>query len=154
MTNKQLSLLVMAVLMVMPSCSRPVSSEQFVRNASRDAYGRYVFDVDMQDSLSCYDISLISAFSCIDRQFSRFSSMPLNLLWESPDGQVYENDLLVGRASIADSSYYDKALIVKAGERLEPVRYGRWKLYVKIPEDTVKLYGVTGMGIKVTRKTR
>ena len=41
MTNKQLYLLVMAVLMVLPSCSRPVSSEQFVRNASRDAYGRY-----------------------------------------------------------------------------------------------------------------
>ena len=142
MTNKQLYLLVMAVLMALPSCSRHVSSEQFVRNASRDAYGRYVFDVDMQDSLSCYDISLISAFSCIDR------------LWESPDGQVYENELLAGRVSIADSSYYDKALIVKAGERLEPVRHGMWKLYVKIPEDTVKLYGVTGMGIKVTRKTR
>ena len=62
MTNKQSYLLVMAVLMALPSCSRPVSSEQFVRNASRDAYGRYVFDVDMQDSLSCYDISLISAF--------------------------------------------------------------------------------------------
>ena len=60
----------------------------------------------------------------------------------------------LGVSSIADSSYYDKALIVKAGERLEPVRHGMWKLYVKIPEDTVKLYGVTGMGIKVTRKTR
>ena len=139
----------LAVLLT--GCSRPSSYEQFIRNSSRDIYGNYAFDVDMTDSLSRYDISLISTFSCIDRDFARFTSIPMDLLWESPDGRIFENWIAAGRKEMVDSSYYDKALMVKAGTGLVPAVYGEWKLYVKVPEDSLKLYGMTGMGIRVTR---
>lgn len=138
-----------AVLLI--GCSRPSSYEQFIRNSSRDIYGNYAFDVDMTDSLSRYDISLIATFSCIDRDFARFTSMPMDLMWESPDGRVFENWIAAGRKEMVDSSYYDKALMVKAGTGLVPAVHGGWKLYVKVPEDSLKLYGMTGMGIRVTR---
>lgn len=136
------------------SCSRPATAEQFVRNADRDVYGRYVFDVDMSDSLAAYDISLLSSFSCIDRDFAPFVSMPLHLLWESPEGQCFEDNVVLPGSALKDSSYYDKVLSDCLGEGLVPERAGLWKLYVTAPEDSLKKYGMTGMGIRVDRKTK
>ena len=141
-------------LLAMPSCSRPVTAEQFIRNPERDAWGRYAFDIDMTDSTSVYDISLISAFSCIDRDFSSFRSMPLHLMWESPDGRLFEDNVVLRRDVLRDSSYYDKVLADRLGEGLSPVENGRWRLYVKADEDSLRKYGMTGMGIRVDRKQR
>lgn len=152
MNNRLLILAVAASLMAVLSCSRPVTAEQFVRSADRDAYGRYAFDVDMSDSLSVYDISLIASFACIDRDFSSFRSMPLLLMWESPDGRCYEGSAVLQRKALRDSSYYDKVFSDKLGERLSPVRSGMWKLYVKAPDDSLEKYMMTGMGIRVDRK--
>lgn len=134
------------------SCSRPVTAEQFVRNNERDAWGRYAFDIDMTDSLSVYDISLISSFSCIDRNFSSFRSMPLRLMWEAPDGRLFEDNVILSRDMLRDSSYYDKVIADKLGESLAPVENGKWRLYVKVDEDSLKRYGMTGVGIRVDRK--
>lgn len=141
-----------ASLVAAVSCSRPVTAEQFVRNNERDAWGRYAFDIDMTDSLSVYDISLISSFSCIDRDFSSFRSMPLNLMWEAPDGRLFEDNVVLGRNVLRDSSYYDKVLADRLGESLSPVENGMWRLYIKADEDSLKKYGMTGIGIRVDRK--
>lgn len=151
--NSRLLYLLLMLLAAVQSCSAPASSEQFVRNASRDAYGRYVFNADMTDSLASYNVSLISALSCIDRKFSGFSSMPVDILWESPDGQVFENSIVLGRNSMTDSSYYDKALIYSIGRKLVPERHGEWKIYVKVPEDTLRKYGITGMGVRIVKES-
>lgn len=136
------------------SCSRPAVAEQFVRNADRDVYGRYVFDVDMSDSLAAYDISLLASFSCIDRDFAHFVSMPLHLLWKSPEGQCFEDNVALAGSALKDSSYYDKVLSDSLGEGLVPEKPGLWNLYVTVPEDSLKKYGMTGMGIRVDRKTK
>ena len=67
---------------VLLSCAAPVSSERFVRNGSRDALGRYVFEADMTDSLHTFSMDLYVAFSCPEKEFSTFSRLPANVLWE------------------------------------------------------------------------
>lgn len=90
------------------SCSRPSYMEEFVRTSDRDAYGRYGFTADMSDSLSSYNISLIAAFSSIDKKFNSFRSMPMQVAWESPDGRLYEGRAALARKDMRDSSYFDK----------------------------------------------
>ena len=79
--------------------------------------------------------------------------MPVDILWESPDGQVFENNIMLGRNSMTDSSYYDKALIYSIGRKLVPERHGEWKIYVKVPEDTLRKYGITGMGVRIVKES-
>lgn len=134
------------------SCTEPASSGQFVKTVARDAYGRYVFDIDMSDSLSVYNLDMVASFSCVDRAFSSFKSLPLTLLWESPAGQTYEGNMSLTRALMCDSSYYEKSFEAPVGERLVPSQYGEWKLYVKTPEDSLKRYGLTGIGLIVRKE--
>lgn len=149
--NKILLSIIPAMLSLFVSCSEPVSGSQFVKTGSRDAYGRYEFNVDMQDSLASYDVSLVASFACADRKFVSFKSLPISLLWESPDGVSYEGAMSLARSSMNDSSYYAKTFREEVGERLVPVRYGKWKLFVKAPEDSLKKYGLSGVGIIVRK---
>lgn len=133
------------------SCSRPSYIEEFVRTSDRDAYGRYEFTADMSDSLSSYNISLIAAFSSIDKKFNSFRSMPMQVAWESPDGRLYEGRAALARKDMRDSSYFDKILSSEFAQGLLPVNAGVWKMYVKVPEDSLKKYGMTGVGIRIDR---
>ena len=133
------------------SCSRPSYIEEFVRASDRDAYGRYEFTADMSDSLSSYNISLIAAFSSIDKKFNSFRSMPMQVAWESPDGRLYEGRAALARKDMRDSSYFDKILSSEFAQGLVPVNAGVWKMYVKVPEDSLKKYGMTGVGIRIDR---
>lgn len=80
-----------------------------------DAYGRFVFNADMTDTMSAYDFSLLASLSCIDREFSSFRSMPLLVVWESPDGELFEDNIVLQRSALRDSSYYDKVLTDRTG---------------------------------------
>lgn len=133
------------------SCSRPSYLEEFVRTSDRDAYGRYEFTADMSDSLLSYNISLIAAFSSIDKKFNSFRSMPMQVAWESPDGRLYEGRAALTRKDMRDSSYFDKILSSEFAQGLVPVNAGVWKMYVKVPEDSLKKYGMTGVGIRIDR---
>ena len=131
------------------SCSRPSYIEEFVRTSDRDAYGRYEFIADMSDTSFSYNVSLITVFSCIDKKFDSFRSMPLQVAWESPDGRLYEGRAKLIRKDMRDSSYFDKILASEFAEGLVPVNAGVWKMYVKAPEDSLKKYGMTGAGIRI-----
>lgn len=145
---------VLLLSMLVLSCSRPSSYAQFVRTGSRDAYGRFVFNADMADTLSAYDFSLLASLSCIDREFSSFRSMPLLVVWESPDGELFEDNIVLQRSALRDSSYYDKVFTDRIGAGLVPVKPGLWKLYIKAPEDSLKKYGLTGIGLEIERVDR
>ncbi len=153
MDRIQVALLVASALLPLTfSCSEPVSINQFVKTGDRDGYGRYVFDVDMRDSLSAYNVDVVASFSCVNREFASFKSLPLTLLWESPAGQTYEGTMDLTRIAMKDSSYYEKSFEEIVGERLVPAEYGSWKLYVKAPEDSLKKYGLTGLGLVVSKE--
>ena len=134
------------------SCSAPPSVEKFVRDRDRDCFGRYVFDVDMRDSLSTYSIDIYSAFTCRDEVFSGFSSLPVILMWESPDKTVYEESVLLTGGRVSSFSHFGKNVSAAYRRGLRPVKNGIWKLYMTVPADSVSKYGITGTGIKITRE--
>lgn len=135
---------------VLFSCSAPMSSEMFVKNGGRDAAGRYVFNVDMTDSLHTYSMDFYVAFTCPERVFSSFGKLPANVLWVSPEGIVYEDNILL--AGEAGEGYFDRA--VKAAYRREavPSSAGMWKAMVSVPADSVSKYGITGVGMKIIKE--
>lgn len=64
--------------------------------------------------------------------------MPMQVAWESPDGRLYEGRAALARKDMRDSSYFDKILSSEFAQRLVPVNAGVWKMYVKVPEDSLK----------------
>lgn len=115
-------------------------------------YGRYVFDVEMNDSLKTYSVALYAAFMCRDEKFDGFSSLPLNVIWESPEGAVYEENLMLERSCVDRTSNFGKTLAVRYREGLVPKEYGVWNIYLTVPQDSVKKYGITGMGLKLSKE--
>lgn len=139
-------------LIMLASCSRPVSDEMFVRTGERDIHGRYSFVVDMSDSLSRYGIGIVVMMDSDDRTFKDFSALPLTIDWVSPDKDVYSETVSIGRKYLKDSTYYTKTLEAAYRKGLVPVRYGNWRLRVNIPETIVEKYNVTGVGISLERE--
>ena len=78
--------------------------------------------------------------------------MPLCIVWESPDGKLYEENVEIGRDEVREASY-DKIIIYSPyRSHLKPVEYGIWNMYVKTPEDSLTKYKLYGMGIRVRRE--
>ncbi len=150
--SRFLAILELLVLVTLSACSRPASEEIFIPVSGRDDFGRFAFAVDMSDSTSLYSVSLLTSFACRDRRFSSFRSMPLCIVWESPDGKLYEENVEIGRDEVREASY-DKIIIYSPyRSHLKPVEYGIWNMYVKTPEDSLTKYKLYGMGIRVRRE--
>ncbi|MGM9741315.1 MAG: hypothetical protein ACI3ZP_11990 [Candidatus Cryptobacteroides sp.] len=145
-------ILFMALPMALFSCSEPDSSEIFVRNRDRDAAGRYVFDVDMKDSSRTYSMDFYVAFSCTGKVFSSFSHLPANVLWVSPEGIVYEDNILIYGEASESSSTFLKAVKAPYRKGAAPVSSGMWKAMVSVPADSVAKYGIAGLGMKIIKE--
>ncbi|MGN1234028.1 MAG: hypothetical protein ACI4UJ_11375 [Candidatus Cryptobacteroides sp.] len=145
-------ILFMVLPMALLSCSEPDSSEIFVRNRDRDAAGRYVFDVDMKDSTRAYSMDLYVAFSCTEKVFSSFSQLPANVMWVSPEGIVYEDNVLICGESAESSSTFLKAVKAPYRKGAVPVPAGMWTAMVSVPADSVAKYGIAGLGMKIIKE--
>lgn len=121
----------------------------FVKVDQRDGAGRFVFPVEMTDSLAKYDIALLASFSCDGKTFSELNTFELSLLWESPDSLSYVSELSLAGSSAESSSYYGRAVKAVVGKGLVPRKAGEWKLYIAADEDSLKRYGLSGIGLSV-----
>ena len=123
--------LFLCLLLLMAACSRPSSEEQYVFD---DGSGLFLFEVDMSDSLSVYDLSFYT------RLESRYAppGFPIRVYMTSPSGVTY-----------SESLFYDAsvALVVPYRVDLQPVEYGLWHLSVR-----ARAEGLKGMGLICTRK--
>lgn len=147
---KYLKVLLLALL-CLASCRRPASDELFVRTEDRDADGRYGFVLDMSDSLVTYDVSLVASFDCGKRRFAAFEGTYLRMMWEAPDGPLFEEKVWLGPDVHADRSAFSHHLMTVYRSDLEPQRYGRWRLYISVPEDVVEDFRLGGIGISLLR---
>ena len=80
-------LTILALFMVLSmmnacSCSRPDSEEMYVNDRQKDAYGQFVFQVDLSEPLRSYNLSLVTNLTCSDREFVSFDHLPFHLLWQ------------------------------------------------------------------------
>lgn len=74
---------ILSAMLLLAGCARPLSTEMFVRSDRADN-GVYVFDLELEDSVTVYDFWFYS------RTVSRgISSLPLNVQWLSPSGRRF-----------------------------------------------------------------
>ena len=147
---KDLRLLLLG-LICLAACSRPVSDETFVRTSDRDEAGRYGFVLDMGDSLVTYDVSLYASFDCGKRRFASFEGTYLRMMWEAPDGPLFEEKVWLGPDVKSDSNSFSCHLMTVYRNELEPQKYGKWRLYVTVPEDVVEDFRLAGLGVSIAR---
>lgn len=135
----------LAVLMVQ-GCSRPVREEGFIR--AKDAPdGVYSFGLDLQDSLSTYDIKVYSRVESVFRKLPAMISTPLSVSWISPSGQRYSENVWLTLTRPGTSPYLlESEQFYRRG--LVPAEYGKWTLELS-PDDAPK--GFSGLGVITIR---
>lgn len=121
----------LAVVLGMISCSRPMSVEKFIK---ADGSGTYGFVMDMSDSLHVYDLSF---YTRLDGKLAP-TGFPMKIYMTSPSGRTY-----------VENVYFDCSGGWKTPYRqgLVPVEYGEWTLSV-----TARAEGMCGMGLIVEKR--
>ncbi|MBO4761398.1 MAG: hypothetical protein J5520_06570 [Bacteroidales bacterium] len=144
-------LLVLSMLL-MAACSRPSSEEFFMKSEDRDIRGRYGYHLDMADSTVKYGVDLIICMGCDDKKWEEFTTLPLTIDWISPDDDIHRETVWVSASDVKESSYFSKTIEAAYRRSLVPVKYGKWKMRVGIPETQIDNYNVTGVGIRLIRE--
>jgi len=137
MMNKcrALLFLAVAVLLLASGCSRPETTEQFIKEGEADG-GVYSFELALEDSVGTYDFSF---FTRIDSPLNKpqTSSLRLNVVWRSPSGE-----------SAGETVYMDGSkMCEKYRSGVSPKECGKWTMEVRIPD---KPKGFRGLGIICT----
>lgn len=138
------SLIAFILLVSVFSCSRPASYEKYVKFEDRED-GAYCFDIDMTDSLSCYDLSF---YTRIDGKVKP-ASFPIDVRWVSPDGEVYGERAWFsseGENVEVTGSFLSQQIIAPYRSGTVPVVPGVWTLKV-----TAAAPGMRGLGIILTK---
>ncbi|MGN1211856.1 MAG: hypothetical protein ACI4TM_09225 [Candidatus Cryptobacteroides sp.] len=140
-------LCLMAAAFILSCCAAPSSTETFIRASGKDADGRYVFCVDMTDSLVTYDFTLFLRADCTDREFAQISDYQIIVSAEAPSGKVYSEQITVPKGVSGNS--YARDVLYNYMTGVSPVEYGIWKFYLKFPQED-SLPGFRGAGLRVT----
>ena len=106
----------------------------------------------MTDSLHTFSMDLYVAFSCPEKEFSTFSRLPANVLWESPEGIAYEDNIMLAGEIGSRSSSFGRTMRAAYRSGIVPSSHGIWKVMVSVPEDSVRKYGITGLGMKLKKE--
>ncbi|MDO5442206.1 MAG: hypothetical protein Q4G10_00895 [Bacteroidia bacterium] len=132
---------------VLIGCSRPVSSENFVRIEDKGVDGRYHFAIDMTDSLCTYDVYFYSRIDCGSAKLAQIRDFPMMVTWVSPSGQKFEERVYFDvHAETDDSGYYSKNFKILYRSGLVPVSPGEWEMQVRIDSDRY-VPGFRGLGV-------
>ena len=74
-------------------CSAPAGRETFVKQSGRDSGGRYVFSIDLGDSISVHTLEFYTMIDASDRDFDAMPAMiPLRIEAVSPSGEEYSEN--------------------------------------------------------------
>ena len=125
-------LLVLAV-----ACSRPTSTETFIRGE-----GPYTFTVDMADSTAAYNFDL---FTRVDNE-SSLGSILLDITWKTPSDSTFTESVYLPVMSKASSFSQDAYAPYRAG--VMPVENGIWTLTITVPNPPE---GLRGMGLVIEK---
>lgn len=121
-------IIALAFLWTPAGCVRPVSTEIFIPSSKAED-GVYVFDIEMSDSLSTYDISF---YTRVDGP--QLDSLPLKVLWLSPSGESFSETVYMDPSENTE--------LYRSGIRL--YEYGDWRICVRPDTDS---RGFRGLGI-------
>ena len=127
-----------SLLLVALSCSRPSSTETFLRGT-----GPYEFALDLIDSTAVWDISLYTRVDAADAP----SEMELCATWTSPSAESLTETVYLPLS--AGTSFFSQEACVLYRTAVSPAERGLWTLTFSVPEPPD---GLRGLGLVVARK--
>ena len=130
------------------SCGTPIVSDEFHSISQRDSLGRFVFDLDMSDSLSQYDIKFYTRVDCGEKSFALIQDIPINVELYSPSGEVFSEEVFWPKSSfdVERMGTYDSCVEYRIS--CVPVEYGLWKMCLTV----APVRGLCGMGVILSAK--
>lgn len=137
----------LAILLLAVSCSAPFQTEDFRPIEERDSLGRFVYDIDMSDSLCSYDILLYTRMDCNYKEFGKIRDIKVEVGFSSPSGKVYSETVYLPVSSFISVRRGTYDCKVEYRKDMVPVEWGMWQMTLAMPE----LSGLHGMGI-INRK--
>ena len=145
-------LIVAALAVVISACSRPMSSEQFVKIGEKGEDGLYHYTLDFTDSLCTYDLSFYSRMDCSDAKLLELRDFPMTVVLTSPEGRKYSEKVYFrvhkdGR----DGDFYSNQYRIPYRSGLVPVCRGEWEMSVRIDSDRY-MPGFRGLGLICEKK--
>lgn len=123
------------LLLLAVACTRPASTETFIRGN-----GPYAFTVDMADSTAAYDFDL---YTRVDRSDSP-SQLLLDITWKAPSDSTFTESVYLPLTRGASFFSRDAYAPYRAG--VVPVENGVWTVTVAVPNPPE---GLCGMGLVV-----
>ena len=140
-------LIVAALAVVLSACSRPTSSEQFVKIGDKGEDGLYHYALDLSDSLCTYDLTFYSRIDCSNARLSELRDFPMIVNWISPDGRKYSEKVYFKvRREQGDEDFYSNQYRIPYRSGIVPVQWGEWEMTVRIDSDRY-LPGFRGLGL-------
>ena len=124
------------LLLLVFSCHRPASTEQFLRGT-----GPYAFAVDMSDSTAAYSFDLYTRIDA--REYP--AQLQLDMAWKAPNDSVFKETVFL--PVNAGSGFFTHDAYAPYRADVVPARFGAWTLTVTVPNPPE---GLRGMGL-VTR---
>ena len=130
------------------SCAAPAVSDKFCAISDRDSLGRFVYDLEMVDSLAKYDISFYTRVDCGEKSFDLMQDIPIKVELLSPSGESFTEDLFwpKSRFDIERMGSYDSCVEYRLD--CVPIEYGVWKMYLTV----APVRGLCGMGVILSAK--
>ena len=151
-TSNSIHLIAAVILAaILNSCARPASEEQYVNDREVDAYGQYVFEVDLSEPLRSYDLSLGVNLTCDDQEFTRFDHLPLHIVWQSPTDSLYEEDVFLNRDCHIGGDFHTKQLMSLYRKELIPKERGIWNIKVSVPDSCAYSDELQGVALRLLR---
>lgn len=143
---------ILSVVLLASSCDRPMTNESFVKLGARDDAGLYQFELDMTDSLVCYDLWFYSRIDCGKNRMSSLRDFPMEITLVSPDNQKYRERVYFQIHEVLENSdYYSNQYRQAYRLGLVPVTHGVWNMSVRIDADE-HIPGFRGIGLICDKK--
>ena len=118
------------VILAVAACSRPGSSERFVKTEDCLEPGRYDFDLDMADTLVSYDITFYTRLDSGDGAI--LLNLPLEVSATSLSGKLYSEKVWADVSEPSSAGHFNKDFEIPYRSSLRPVEAGVWKLSVSV----------------------
>lgn len=126
--------------------------EQFIHSDGIED-GQFLFTLDMMEDIS-YDVELFAIFDCSRDRFSSFTSSPLRMEWYSPSGVLYEEGIYLTRDMMKHDSFFSREIGGVYRKDVRPAENGIWTMGVECESSLVDDYNLTGLGVRLVRKTQ
>ena len=138
----------LAAVFMVCSCGQPLVESGYLRSGDAPAPGRYVFDLNLTDSLSTYTLSF---YSVMDRAESScpVPGIALEIGLVSPSGQKFGETLGLPSDRWRKEGKMQAVLREVYRDGFVPSEYGVWKMEINV---SPACEGLCGMGYELKRK--